>query len=160
MSSEDMELAVKHFFSSPRFAVAGASTDASKFGYKLLAWYHQHSLLVTPLNPKAPEIQLRSKSYATVKSPSELSSPTQTSLSIVTPPKVTREILKEAHALNIPAVWLQPGTFDDEILEYAKKNFKAAIGGEGGNGGEGWCVLVDGEDGLEAAGRDWTLQKL
>lgn len=26
--------AVKRFFSSPRFAVAGASTDSSKFGYK------------------------------------------------------------------------------------------------------------------------------
>lgn len=32
--SADMEAAVKLFFSSPRFAVAGASTDASKFGYK------------------------------------------------------------------------------------------------------------------------------
>ncbi|KAI1914149.1 hypothetical protein LOZ53_002006 [Ophidiomyces ophidiicola] len=160
MSSSDMELAVKRFFSSPRFAVAGASTDTSKFGYKLLAWYHQHSLPVTPLNPRSPEIKLPSKTYATVKSPSELSSPAQTSLSIVTPPKVTREILKEAQALDIPAVWLQPGTFDDEILEYAKQHFQAAIGGDGGNGDEGWCVLVDGEDGLQAAGVDWTLQKL
>ncbi|EEP77550.1 conserved hypothetical protein [Uncinocarpus reesii 1704] len=162
MSSEDkdMELALKRFFSSPRFAVAGASTDTSKYGYKLLAWYHQHSLPVTPLNPKSPEINLPSKAYPAVKSPSELSSPAQTSLSIVTPPKVTRELLKEAHALNMPAVWLQPGTFDDEILEYAKKNFKAAIGGAGGNGDEGWCVLMDGEDGLAAAGVEWTVQKL
>lgn len=29
-----METAVKRFFSSPRFAVAGASTDPAKFGYK------------------------------------------------------------------------------------------------------------------------------
>ena len=29
-----MEAAVKRFFSSPRFAVAGASTDPGKFGYK------------------------------------------------------------------------------------------------------------------------------
>lgn len=98
--------------------------------------------------------------YPTVKSPSELPSPTQTALSIVTPPKVTREILKEAQAVNIPAVWLQPGTFDDEILEFAKKKFNAAIGGAGGNGGEGWCVLMDGEDGLQAARVDWTLQRL
>lgn len=62
--------------------------------------------------------------------------------------------------MNVPAVWLQPGTFDDEILAFAKKNFQAAIGGEGGNGDEGWCVLMDGEDGLTAAGVDWTLQKL
>lgn len=30
----NMEVAVKQFFSSPRFAVAGASADANKFGYK------------------------------------------------------------------------------------------------------------------------------
>jgi hypothetical protein len=29
-----MEAAVKRFFSSPQFAVAGASGDPSKFGYK------------------------------------------------------------------------------------------------------------------------------
>jgi hypothetical protein len=33
-SSSDMEAAVKRFFSSPQFAVAGASGDPSKFGYK------------------------------------------------------------------------------------------------------------------------------
>jgi len=34
MATEDMNTAAKVFFSSPRFAVAGASSDASKFGYK------------------------------------------------------------------------------------------------------------------------------
>ncbi|EEQ91223.1 hypothetical protein RJZ56_007700 [Blastomyces dermatitidis] len=157
-----MEAAAKLFFSSPRFAVAGASTDPSKFGYKILAWYHQHSLPVTPLNPRASEIPLPSKTYKTVPSPSALQVPTQTSLSIVTPPKVTLAVLKEAKTLDIPAVWLQPGTFDNEVLEYARKNFKAAIAGEeaGSNGSEGWCVLVDGDDALEAAGVSWTAQKL
>ncbi|KAK2808811.1 hypothetical protein FQN49_008673 [Arthroderma sp. PD_2] len=160
MSSADMEAAVKLFFSSPRFAVAGASTDASKFGYKILAWYHQHSLAVTPLNPRAPSISLPSKSYTTVASPSDLSAPSQTSLSIVTPPKVTIQVLRDAKSVDVPAVWLQPGTYDDEVLEYARENFKAMIGGPGGQGSEGWCVLVDGEDGLDAAGVQWTSQKL
>jgi len=44
----------------------------------------------------------------------------------------------------VPAVWLQPGSFDEEGLEYAKREFKAGVGGDGG-GPEGWCVLVDGE---------------
>ena len=93
-------------------------------------------------------------------SPSALRSPSQTSLSIVTPPKATIKILQEAKEANVPAVWLQPGTFDKEGLEYAQNNFKAAIGGDGGAGSEGWCVLVDGEDGLDAAGVDWACQKL
>ncbi|EAW18734.1 CoA-binding protein [Aspergillus fischeri NRRL 181] len=152
--------AVKRFFSSPRFAVAGASNDANKFGYKILAWYHHHSLPVTPLNPRAPQINLPSKSYQTVPSPSALPSPSQTSLSVVTPPAVTLPLLQEAHSVGIPAVWLQPGTFDDAVLEYARDHFEAAIAGDGGRGHEGWCVLVDGEEGLDAAGVQWTSQKL
>ncbi|BAE59924.1 CoA binding domain-containing protein [Aspergillus flavus] len=152
--------AVKRFFSSPRFAVAGASTDSNKFGYKILAWYHQHSLPVTPLNPRAPQIELPSRAYDTVASPSALPTPSQTSLSVVTPPKVTLKLLQEAHSVGIPAVWLQPGTFDDAVLDFAHNHFSAVIAGDGGAGSEGWCVLVDGEEGLEAAGVQWTSQKL
>lgn len=94
--------------------------------------------------------------YPTKPSPSALPDPSSFSLSVITPPAVTKELLKEAKEAGIPAVWLQPGSFDDEILAYAKKEFKAAIAGAGGNGHEGWCVLVDGEAGLEAAGREWS----
>lgn len=130
------------------------------FSTLVLAWYHQHSLPVTPLNPRSPQINLPSKDYATVASPSALPSPTQTSLSVVTPPAVTLSVLQEAHSVGIPAVWLQPGTFDDAVLQFARKHFEAVIAGEGGRGGEGWCVLVDGEAGLDAAGVQWGAQKL
>ncbi|CDM37316.1 hypothetical protein DTO013E5_7560 [Penicillium roqueforti] len=152
--------AVKRFFSSPRFAVAGASNDTHKFGYKILAWYHEHSLPVTPLNPRAAQINLPSRAYDTVPSPAGLPSPAQTSLSVVTPPIVTLQLLKEAHSVGIPAVWLQPGTFDEEVLDYAQSHFEAVIAGDGGRGSEGWCVLVDGDEGLEAAGIQWTSQRL
>ena len=75
------------------------------------------------------------------------------SLSVITPPKVTRELLKEAKEAGILAVWLQPGRFDEEGLEYARKEFKAAIAGNGGEGGEGWYVLVDGEGAIALAGK-------
>lgn len=50
-------------------------------------------------------------------------------------------------------MWLQPGTFDDEVLAYALREFEAGVGGDGGMGGEGWCVLVDGEKALEGRGK-------
>lgn len=57
----------------------------------------------------------------------------------------------------MPAVWLQPGTFDDAVLEYARGEggFEAVVAGFGGGtrGGEGWCVLVDGERAMKAAGK-------
>ncbi|KAL4978576.1 CoA binding domain-containing protein [Aspergillus desertorum] len=131
--------AVKRFFSSPRFAVAGASNDSRKFGYKLLAWYHQHSLPVTPLNPRSPSIQLSPLHlYDTVASPRLLSSPSQTSLSVVTPPAVTLPLLQEAHSVGVPAVWLQPGTFDKAVLDFAQSHFETVIAGDGGRGVEGW----------------------
>ena len=53
--------------------------------------------------------------------------------------------------MGVPAVWLQPGSFDEEGLQYAKREFKAGVGGhEDRGGGEGWCVLVDG---------DWALHE-
>ena len=47
-------------------------------------------------------------------------------------------------------------------MKYARENFESAVGGydEGTVGGEGWCVLVDGENALSNAGRDWKRQKL
>jgi predicted CoA-binding protein len=119
-----------------------------------------HGLTVTPINPASPEIKLPSQAYKTVASPSALEAPKQTALSVITPPAVTRKILEDAKNIGIQAVWLQPGSFDEEGLEYAQKNFEAAVGGNGGCGGEGWCVLVDGEAALEAINRDWKSQKL
>ncbi len=42
-----------------------------------------------------------------------------------------------------------------EVLEYARDNFPAVIGRGGGAGSEGWCVLVDGEDGLKVGWSDF-----
>lgn len=128
----------------------------------MFAWYLQHGLPVTPINPRASEVTVRSTNYTTAKSPGALDCPSETSLSIITPPAVTINVLKEAKDAGITAVWLQPGTYNDEVMDFARKEFKAAIGGmEGGTTGhEGWCVLVDGEDGLEVAGREWKTQRL
>lgn len=55
----------------------------------------------------------------------------------------------------MPAVWMQPGSFDDEAVRFAREgdNFRAVVAGEGGAGSQGWCVLVDGEKGLGSVGK-------
>lgn len=73
---------------------------------------------------------------------------------------MTAKLLKEAKDAGIRAVWLQPGSFTDQELEYAIKEFPgAAVGGfaEGTRGGEGWCVLVDGDAAMSAAEREEKL---
>lgn len=173
-----MEAAAKRFFMSPYFAVVGASQNRAKFGfrsryhdpdtvtdanvYPVFAWYHVHALKVTPINPSRSSIDLPSKSYTTVTSPTALSNPSLTALSFLTPPEVTRKALADAKSVGVKSVWLQPGSFDDETMKYAQDNFENAIGGfgQGTVGGEGWCVLVDGENALRAAGKDILRQKL
>lgn len=159
-ASPDMQSAAKLFFSSPHFAVAGASSQTYKFGHRIFAWYLNENLPATPMNPTCSSVTVRRKEYETVSSPSKLSDPKQTSLSVITPPPVTAQLLKEAKESGVRAVWLQPGSFTDKELDYAVKEFPgAAVGGfaEGTVGGEGWCVLVDGENAMKAAGRQERL---
>ncbi|KAI9654180.1 MAG: hypothetical protein M1829_000962 [Trizodia sp. TS-e1964] len=147
-----MEAAAKNFFSSPHFAVVGASQDPAKFGHKVYAWYIQHALPVDPINPRAASISVDGVARPTVPDIASLANPSETSISIITPPAVTMAVLQEAKKAGVPAVWLQPGSFDQEGLAFATKEFKAAVGGHDGVGGdgEGWCILVDGEAGLKA----------
>ncbi|KAJ7623586.1 NAD-P-binding protein [Roridomyces roridus] len=126
----------KLFLSSPAFAVIGASKDQTKFGTKILNWYKARGLAVQPIHPKEDELE----DIATVRSVAELSNPTQTSLSIITPPHITLGILKEAIPLGVPAVWIQPGAADAAVIDWLEKN-----GAEDRVIHSGPCLLVSGD---------------
>ncbi|KAG5950054.1 hypothetical protein E4U53_005525 [Claviceps sorghi] len=149
------ETAARRFFASPLFAVVGASSNPAKFGHKVHAWYLHHGLDVTPVNPTSPTVTVAHEDHATVPDLSSLPNPKETSVSIITAPPVTLKVLEEAKRLRVPAVWLQPGTFDDEVLTLALEQdaFESVVYGAGGRGHEGWCVLVDGEKAMKDAGK-------
>ncbi|KAG8741185.1 hypothetical protein FRC10_003230 [Ceratobasidium sp. 414] len=124
------------FFSSPKFAVVGASKDQTKWGTKILKWYLDRKIPVTPVHPKESELE----GVNAVKSLKELESPTTTSVSIITNPKVSLAILKEGKELGVPAFWLQPGADDEEVRKYVeqeKLEGRVVLGGP--------CVLVSGD---------------
>ncbi|KAA1471849.1 NAD-P-binding protein [Dentipellis sp. KUC8613] len=135
MSTNTTEIG-KLFLSSPRFAVVGASKDQNKFGTKVLKWYQVRDKTVTPVHPKESELE----GLATVKTLADLESPTQTSVSIITPPKVTLGLLEQAKTLDVPALWLQPGAEDESVISYIRENGledKVIYGGP--------CILVLGD---------------
>lgn len=175
------EATAQKFFSAARFAVVGASSNPDKFGHKgttltsnhhltlpcwasvippanssilVHAWYLAHKLEVKPINP-ADSVNVGGKNYPTAKSVKELESPKDTGVSIITPPHVTLEVLKEAKSVGIPFIWLQPKTYNDDVLKFALSDdaFEAVVYGDGGRGSEGWCVLVDGDRALKANGK-------
>ncbi|CCO32371.1 hypothetical protein RSOLAG1IB_10198 [Rhizoctonia solani AG-1 IB] len=132
MSASTEEL----FFKSSQFAVVGASKDETKVGNKLLKWYLERELNVTPVHPKEDEIE----KTKTIKKLGELKSPKTTSVSIVTPPKITLDVLKEGKELGIPAFWIQPGAEDNQVRAYVISEGltdKVVLGGP--------CVLVSGD---------------
>ncbi|EEB95875.1 hypothetical protein MPER_05089 [Moniliophthora perniciosa FA553] len=127
----------KIFFSQPFFAVVGASqARTSQFGNKLLRWYQEREFLVQPMHPKDSEVE----GMSTLHSIEKLPAPASTSISVATPPKVTLEILKQAKALAVPSVWLQPGSEDAEVVDYIQKNGMSDAVVLGGP-----CVLRNGD---------------
>ncbi|KIP06102.1 hypothetical protein PHLGIDRAFT_19525 [Phlebiopsis gigantea 11061_1 CR5-6] len=126
----------KTFLSAPKYAVVGASKDQTKFGTKVLRWYLARSKDVIPIHPKETELE----GVAVLHALADLPSPTQTSVSVITPPKVTLGILEQAKALSVPALWLQPGAEDDAVIKYIQENGladKVVYGGP--------CILVEGD---------------
>ncbi|KAJ7760992.1 NAD-P-binding protein [Mycena metata] len=126
----------KLFLSSPYFAVIGASKDQSKYGTKVLNWYKTRNLAVQPIHPKETHLE----GIETIPTVAELRAPSETSISIITPPKVTLSILQAALPLGVPAVWIQPGAADDSVVEWLKEN-----GMEGRVIHGGPCILVEGD---------------
>lgn len=56
------------------------------------------------------------------------------------PCQITLGILEQAKALNVPALWLQPGAEDEAVITYIKENGladKVIYGGP--------CILVEGD---------------
>ncbi|KAJ3491266.1 hypothetical protein NLI96_g862 [Meripilus lineatus] len=127
----------KLFLSSSKFAVVGASKDQTKYGTKVLKWYQARDKNVTPIHPKESELE----GISAVRAVADLPSPSETSISIVTPAKVTLGVLEQAKALSVPALWLQPGAEDEAVIKYINENDladKVIYGGP--------CILVEGDD--------------
>lgn len=119
------------------------------------AWYLLHELNVTPINPASATVSVLGEDRPTLPNLSALSNPKETAVSIITHPAITVNILKEAKQAGVPSIWMQPGTFDDEVLKVALEDgaFQSVVYGDGGRGSEGWCVLVDGEKAMKDAGK-------
>jgi predicted CoA-binding protein len=97
--------------SKTRIAVVGASNDPSKFGNIIVRDLMGHGYEVFPVNPREKTIAglPAYRSLADVPKPVDI-------VDVVTPPPVTRRILKDAAAAGIELVWLQDGSFDDTVL--------------------------------------------
>lgn len=97
-----------------RWAVVGANEDPEKFGNKILRKLISRGYTVYPVNPKYETLEGIPcyKDLSSIPEKPEV-------IDMVVSPKRGRPILEEAAQLGIRNIWFQPGTYDDELLEFA-----------------------------------------
>lgn len=118
------------FFASDTFGVAGASANRDKYGNKVLRVYQQHGLKAIPINPREKEIE----GIPCVASILELPDSVK-SLSVITPPEVTEQVVEMAIRKGITNIWMQPGAESTVAIEKCRMHNINVIA-------DGSCILV------------------
>lgn len=118
------------FLSAPSFGVAGASEVTYKFGYKCFQCLIQSGRKSYPVNPNVTSV-LGEKAYPDLAS---LPEPVQ-SVSIITPPAVTEQIVADAIKCGVKNIWMQPGADSPAAVQAAQEAGMNVIYG-------GPCLLV------------------
>jgi predicted CoA-binding protein len=121
---------INQFLSATAFGVAGASSNRHKYGNKVLRCYLQHGKEAVPVNPNEAEIE----GVACVKSVQDLP-PEVKSLSMITPPAVTEQIVPLAIARGIENIWMQPGAESPVAVALCREKGVNVIA-------DGSCLLV------------------
>jgi len=125
-----MEDRFKKFFAADTFAVAGASANPHKYGNKVFRALLESGRDVLPVNPNARQVE-SIECYASLLDLPEIPQ----SLSIITPPMITRGIIESAIALGVTNIWMQPGAEDLHASEAARNHGINVID-------DGSCLLV------------------
>ena len=121
---------IQSFLASGPFAVVGASVDRSKYGNKVLRCYQQHGREVFPINARADEVE----GLKTYPSLAALPVPVK-AISVITPPAITEQVVRDAAAAGVTHIWMQPGAESDAAIREAAAAGMAVIAG-------GPCLLV------------------
>jgi predicted CoA-binding protein len=95
---------IDQFLAAKAFGVAGASSNRDKYGNKVLRCYQLNNRKVVPINPRAETIEGIPCVADVASLPDEV-----TSLSVITPPKITEEVVAAAIDRGIKNIWMQPG---------------------------------------------------
>jgi Predicted CoA-binding protein len=127
---DSIDQSIDQFLSAPAYGVVGASDDTYKYGHKVYVCYLQNKRKAYPINPNA-ETVLGNACYKSIDS---LPEPVE-SISIITPPSVTEQVVDDAIAGGVKNIWMQPGAESRNAIQKAKSAGINVIAG-------GPCLLV------------------
>lgn len=108
------------------WAVVGATPNKEKDANSIYHSLIRHDYEVYAVNPNYTKMNDGSRCYPSLK---DLPKPPEC-VNFVVPPLVTRQILEEIGPDEYPYIWLQVGSYDDEVVDYAiNKGFNVVHGG-------------------------------
>lgn len=118
------------FLDVQAFGVVGASANRDKYGNKALRCYLQNGYRVIPVNPKEKEIEGIPCVASVLDLPDDVKS-----ISVITPPSVTEQVVEMAARKGIENIWMQPGAESPKAVELCRRNNINVIA-------DGSCILV------------------
>ncbi len=122
---------ILEFLAAPAFAVVGASNHMEKYGAQVFACYLEHGRMAYPIHPREKYVQGR-PAYRSLRQLPQMVE----SVSVVTHPEISLEIVEEAGAAGVKRLWFQPGAENAAVLDRARDLGIDVIAG-------GPCVLVE-----------------
>lgn len=122
---------IQKFLKAPSFGVVGASDNPSKFGYKVYMTYLHHRLKAYPINPRVQTIDGHQVFQNLGTLPEKVKS-----ISVITPPAVTEQVVDEAIASGVENIWMQPGAESTIAVDKAEQAGLNVIHG-------GPCILIE-----------------
>jgi predicted CoA-binding protein len=121
---------IQQFLASPAFGVVGASTNRQKYGNKVLRCYLQNGKNAIPVNPNEAEIEGIPCAATISDLPANV-----VSISMITPPAVTAQLVPLALAKGIRNIWMQPGAEHPDAVTLCRERGVNVIA-------DGSCLLV------------------
>lgn len=125
-----MKQEIEEFLQAKAFGVVGASADRFKYGNRVLRCYLQNGKRVIPVNPRVEEIEGVKCVASVADLPDDV-----TSISVITPPAVTEQVVEQAARKGIKNVWMQPGTESPKAVAFCRERGINVIA-------DGSCILV------------------
>lgn len=121
---------IDRFLQAKRFGVVGASTDRTKYGNRVLRCYQEKGLSAVPVNPKEREVEGVPCFADVAELPDDV-----TSISVITPPAVTEQVVEAAIEKGIKNIWMQPGAESQKAVDRCLEAGINVIA-------DGSCILV------------------
>ncbi len=121
---------IEQFLQAASFAVAGASQNRAKYGNLIFRKLLESGRVVSPIHPAAERVE----DHPAFASLSAMPTVPE-AVSIVTPPRVTQQIVAEAIRLGVKHLWMQPGAEHPEASQLAQAAGLNVID-------DGSCILV------------------